>query len=541
MVEVNPDTRRRAWIERIVTLVIAVVIAILSGKRAYFTPDRPEALHLLTLAKVFYAGLVWWLLLAGWRLVDAIRNRRPHPLTTNIGLPISFTLFAAYFGFWLIGMWPGLVMGDSFGVFQMVQRLWIHAWYSYVHTLLHIVLYQFYPHVMVVGVFQVVLAACVLGWVGGQLYPRHKVAFIVFHVGVMASLATAASVISYTVDIVFSLLYLSIAFWVFDAAMTRQTRPRRSAPIALAILMGFLANYRGEAVFLAPVILVVMLMFRLRPLRAVAVTALIFFVTYIFFAYPLRTAVFSLSGTTELVAKQKYSYLMTTRLNPLGAVLTQPHYARDRERQEADLARVINVQKAKEISTPFETNIWLQEYWNHEMTADDFAHFDRAVKELVVDNLPLVLSGRLLTFLSSFGISPNTTFYFHDFARNDHPTRAMCNAACSQAVPRDPIFPNVYRKLLGLLDRSIEFHGAELRGRFLHWNLLPALFLVMAACAAYGALPATAAASLVVFAREAHPDPRCPSSAVQIPSRALSLWLHRPVPRVDRVASPTNF
>jgi len=393
--------------------------------------------------------------------------------TNRVGA-LAFAGWCGWLGLWLLAQWPGIVVDDSMDMVQNASQGVVYDWFSYLHSVYTLALFDLVPHVAAYGVFQVALTAGVFAY-ATQLVAartRSRAPVVVMTLVLALSMPVIVETIQYTRDTPFAVLHLLVALYVAHTVAVR-CGLSRGGLAGLAVLVGFLSAYRGDGMVLL-VVVPVLLALLLRPgRRALAGGAVAFAAAFALFHAVLPSLL--------VVRDSGRAYEMTLRLNPLGAVLQTDFYSPDKERDLRELGAVIDVEKVKEVQDATNVEGYWGGHWNREAPEPQWEAFKAASTRVLLNNPMTVLANRTSTFLSSTSLAPGSLHgpeYVTDRAADRQLERRGDLAPYVTATP--PVL-RLYTPSLETIRWATDFEGVGLSGRALHWNFLPWL-LVLAAC-----------------------------------------------------------
>lgn len=447
----------------------------------------------LTIARLLLVPVLCGALYAApavWR-----RSRRVHRLT--------FAAWTTYLGLFLLASWPGLIMSDTNDMVFQTQYGRVYEWFSYLHSLLNLMVFDLVPNVAAWGVLQVLGTAAVLSYATGLVVrlPHGRAGAITLNVVAALSAPIIVDTLLYSRDTVFSVLQVFLALYVADVVVNRQTISRRGL-VGVALLTGFLSAYRGDGIALALAVPLVLLV--LRPARRPLLQG--------FAAFAGALALFNVALPAAFVVSPEIerNYELSLRINPLGAVLQSEFYSRDKERDLRALGRVIDVPKTVETSSYHDLVPFWAGYWDKQASDADFAAFNDAADRMLRENLAPVLANRMQTFLASSGMAPyqftgasNQVFAIAGPEGGYGPIDRRYEWIGAKRDGREgrPPFVGLYDAVDSIFARSTGFTGAISARSALQWNFLPALVLLVVVLLLHRRFTLAAAAAAVLLCR----------------------------------------
>ena len=433
----------------------------------------------LVLARILLAVLVAVVVHQVWPALARVRR----------AFLITVDLWCVYLVGWLLVTYPGFVMTDTVDVVVNARQLIVYEWFSYLHPLLTMALLDVFPHVTVMAVLHIVLTALVLGWATVSALDAGAPRWLV--IAANAALATSAPLLTntllYSRDTLFGLLHVLLALYV--AQVVRRGVLGWTEALRLAALVGFLSAYRGDGIVL--VVVVPALVLALVRAGRAATYRVVGTLAAAMIGFHLV-----LPGLLA-VREQPHAYELSLRLNPLGQVLQSDFYSPDKDRDLAQLGRVIDVAGVRELSTPYEIPAYWAGKWRQDASEEDWQAFLSTADRLLLDNASTVLAGRVQTFGAASGLAPG------GFLGVDTGPVAERHAWVSdlEAMEGEPFSDDLYRAAGSYLQGSANFAGLEPRGTVLHWNLVPWLVVLLVALGAARRHPLLAVVAAILLCR----------------------------------------
>jgi len=448
------------------TAAAAVTIAAWSTGGGWWDPRGPDLAQNLTVARVVLFAAVATLAYAVPPLIA--RSSRTARL--------AFAGWTLYLGFWLVGQWPGIVEPDTIDQVVQVRSGVADTWYSYVQALLTFMVFDVVPHIAALGVLQVLVMASVLAFASSVVArrARSRVPLAVMTIVCAVSAPLVASTVHYTRDTLFAAGLVTLALLVGLAAEDRTLSRRRA--VGIVVLAGLLAAYRADGIVVAVTATVVLLV-ALRPGRRAALAGVGAMAAALVISLVMLPAAMALT-------KRERAYAFTLYINPLGAVLQSRFASEDPRRDLADLGRVIDVRRVRELQTPTDIQAYWQNAWRPDASEEDWQRFRRAAHRLLLGNLGAVAGNRLTVFLAASGLRPGGwrggLEYVTDDAAERVRTVRPLEPEVLRALTATPPVLRLYTAQEDVLHATARAPGRSPTGAMLHWNLLPAL-LVLAA------------------------------------------------------------
>ena len=461
-----------------VTATAVTLLAWLTGD--WWVGGYPGADTNLTIARVTTFGVVF----AGTYTLPRLLYR-----ISGTGA-VLFAGWTAYLGGWLLAMWPGIFMTDTTDIVNNTRQGIAYEWFSYLQSLIHFVVLDLVPEAAAVGVIQVLATAGLLAYASTTLLRvrRNWPAVIAMNLLAAASAPVVVNTLLESRDTLYSVAHVFLALYVARAVVLDR-RLSRGGLVGIAVLVGALSVYRGDGIVLVVVVPAV-LAFALRPPRAVLLrSAGVFVAALIAFHVVLPAAL--------AIQERPHQYELALRLNPLGAVLQTDFYSQTKDADIAALARVIDVEAVKQISTPVEIPAYWGGKWNQAASDADFAAFEAVSDRLLRDNLGVVAGNRLRTFSAASGLAPGG---FTGTAMAGAQDRYSWIADRTGMTGEPPV-TGLYDLGAKFIRASGEYRGITLRGSALHWNLLPSLLLLLGVLLAFRRARLEAVIAVILLSR----------------------------------------
>lgn len=440
--------------------------------------DTGGASRNLTVARVLIFGTVFGL---AWAIVPLVRR-------SGRIARVVFVAWTAYLGLWLAAIWPGLIVPDTMEVVSRARLGVVYEWFSYLHSVINVMVLDLVPHVATFGVLQALGTAALMAFASSVLleWRRSVPAVVAMNVVAALSAPVVANSLLYSRDTIYTLVQVALALYVARAVVLRRTLPPAGlAGIALAV--GFLSVYRSDGIALLACVPLVLLL--LRPSRraaglgaaAFAGAALLFHVV--------------LPATMTLGEEDPHAYALSLRINPLGAVLNTDFNSPDKAADLAALGRVIDVEGVRQLHTPADIPAFWQNRWNRQASEADFAAFTSTADRLILENPRIVLRNRLEVFGTASGLGGGQFTLPYGELDAGHrwvPPEGLAASPPSQELKDGAIRVAAY---------TSEYTGRVSLHSALHWNLLPWLLLLAGALAGFRRFPLQAVVAVVILCR----------------------------------------
>lgn len=397
----------------------------------------------------------------------------------------------AYLSALLVATWPGYLMSDSIASFAYGHQYPVVQWLGYFTPFLYGNITAAVPHVGAVTAFQVVVCAAVFVYCGQtlKLVTGRWLASALFFVLLAASPSAMFNVFLLSRDTLFSALVLWLA-----AFLLRQYYLREQAVAAFAVagcMAGCVAVLRGDG-WLVAVPLTVILWWIVRPRALIAIFAI------------LAAAIITVYGIAmpKLTGSRfdAFGYGVANTVNPLGYVL-QSRYMQDPGQYLADISRVVDVERIKQMQTPYEIPAWWTgQLIRPEASKEDKREYFGAVRKFLLENPGVFLAGRVETFFGATGFYQDAFRYSDAYAQGWPPTTIPPSQLRLDPHAGRPV-PALHQLVDGWFRESTVYEPGVIKGAVVHWNIIPALVILVACLFAYGIMPGVALASLIVLIR----------------------------------------
>lgn len=488
----NQIARNAAGSLRRAPAAFALVVLLLTFLNGITYPQLDlSGMVKLLIAKVMVVSCAYFL--AG-TLIDRVQEARNKGLDgeTKVFL-FMFAFFVCWFGFWLIGLWPGYFMTDSYATLWRMYSLQFDGWFSRLHPLIYLALYQLLPNAVVVPIFQIILTSFVFAYAMAKLHGMglSRLFQSLLAALLLANVPVIALTLLATRDTIFSLVLLFFAFWIFFkvAEGKREELSLKELSFVAAALL-FLSIYRGDGIALVPAVPLVLRMTRRVSTAKAAALA----VSVLLFAQLAKSVLPAVLHTAD----EERAYAVSLMMNPLGSLLQNSYVTATPEQDRKLLGMLVNVDKVKEVSIPHEIPAFWDGHWRPGLSDENFARVKSLFGRMVKDNMGIFLENRWLCFASSTGMT-QAGFTYSDMARDkNHP--AHYDVVYHEALHRT-IVPSLYELQSKAIASASAYKGMRFEGKFLHWNFLPELLLSALALLLFPWFPATASASLMILSR----------------------------------------
>jgi hypothetical protein len=427
---------------------------------------------------------------------------------------ILMSWFLIWYGFWLIIYYPGSYTPDTLDAIRQISYMKINDWFSFLHPLTYLFLYQFYPDIISIGIAQIFLCSVVFADIISFSYAHFKIrndlklllfgCFVIF-------ISTISSVVYYNFfymrDIPSSIIHLYFAFYIFKICMETGKSPlTRHQAISLLGIGLFLSLYRGEGWIIMLVALVSLFFYGKVSLKS-------FSKLFLFFCVSLFLLNNSLPNLLKVHFTSKEEYNLTLVAYPLGFILREGknYISSDYEKDKEILSKVIDIEGIQKHTNSYEITAFQHEgnYWKRDASKEDWQEFYKRTLKIFVENPHLFLAARTANFMSQLFIFDKRAEKTNDTGRFDltaeecikhKQENKWCNLYC------DDIMLGIL-KMLPQCDSSKEACGysplmiIEKFNFQWHWNSLFALLASIFVLCLYKYLPVSAVAASIILSR----------------------------------------
>jgi hypothetical protein len=378
---------------------------------------------------------------------------------------------------WVIGYWPAQMTNDSWATVSDVAALRLNDWHPYVYTLYVLVLFQFFPSVATVAIFQMFVTTLIFSYIFYYCLRRGvsglwiAVFFMLFVFSIPIGLMSAII----WKDVPFSLGVLLISVISYHVHLERMRTGRRlqisgwiGLVLAVAILFACHMRHNGIIYYgIVPVLLVWGLAWRDL----------------------LRLSIFMISMFVIVcVVVPRVAEIKKTSGSPYHEVRTalsiMTHYNFYSENREDDYKRMerylgLSWQEIKSLYPHDWFAINDRGVAQHQYKPDLGYSADSFNKEflmrLIVTNLPIFFSARVFDFLHSISIDSSHSDVRNGYFQNPcqltgsnlwPPGNMVFNHALSATRPMPPV-SNFVEKV----DKYARTYGGLFSPQVLVWNL----------------------------------------------------------------------
>ncbi len=318
---------------------------------------------------------------------------------------VTFIWFISWYGFWLFVYYPGSYLADTLDAIRQISFMEVNDWFSYVHPLTYLFLYQFYPDIIVIGIAQITLCAFIFADIISFLYSQFKLKFILKSLTFILFIAFISSITSITYyaffymrDIPFSLLHLYLAFYIYKITIENKTSEITKDQCLFIIGLGlFLAIFRGEGIIILIVTLLCLLFYGKVTKKLFTKLLVGSLVSFLFLNLFLPKIL-------NVYATDKNHYNLTLVAYPLGFILNNDnHYiSGDEQEDKKILSNIIKVEGIKTGVNCYDITTFQHEnnLWNRDTSDESWSVFYTRVYKIFWDNPHLFLAARTCNFIA---------------------------------------------------------------------------------------------------------------------------------------------
>lgn len=323
-----------------------------------------------------------------------------------------FAWFVFWYGSWLIIYYPGSYTTDTIDAIWQFSHMRINDWFSYIHPLTYLFLYQICPKLIVIGIAQVLLCSFVYADIISYFYSKmnfnKKWKILVFLSFVML-FSSITSIIFYTFfymrDIPYGVLHLYLAFYLYKICIDGGKNKISGIQLTIILSLGLLLSvYRGEGWIIIITALVCLLLYGKFSIRSFTKVFVFSIATFLFLNSILPSLL-------NIYLSSKDYYKLTLVAYPLGFILREgnnyisPNYEEDR----AILSKVVDINGIQKYTNCYEIHEFQHgdKTWNQKATRDEWRDFYSRTYKIFMDNPHLFLAARTANFVSHLFVFKN--------------------------------------------------------------------------------------------------------------------------------------
>jgi len=422
--------------------------------------------------------------------------------------------FLIWYGFWLVIYHPGSYTPDTLDAIRQISYMKINDWFSFLHPLTYLFLYQFYPDIISIGIAQILLCSIVFADIISFLYTHFRIRNklkIVLYICFVIFITTISSIIYYNFfymrDIPFSIIHLYFAFYVFKICVESEKSPLTQHQATSILSIGLLLSlYRGEGWVITVVAFIALFFYGKMNLKS-------FSKLFLFFCVSLFVLNNSLPKLLKFHFTSKEEYNLTLVAYPLGFILREGknYISSNYEEDKEILSKVVDIEGIQKHTNSYEITVFQHEgnYWKRDASKEDWQQFYRRALKIFIENPHLFLAARMANFTSQLFIFDKRAEKTNDTGRfdltvnectNHKKENKWCNLYC------DSIMLSIL-KMLPQCDSSKETCGyaplmiLEKFNFQWHWNSVFALLASIFVLCLYKYFPVSAIASSIILSR----------------------------------------
>jgi hypothetical protein len=426
---------------------------------------------------------------------------------------IIVSWFLIWYGFWLVIYYPGSYTPDTLDAIRQFSYMKINDWFSFLHPLTYLFLYQFYPDIISIGIAQILLCSFVFADIISYFYTNFRISSnfkVLLFSSFVIFISTISSVIYYNFfymrDIPFSIIHLYFAFYVFKICMDSGKIPLTQHQIISLLGIGFvLSLYRGEGWIIMIVAFIALFVYGKMNLKSLS-KLLLFSCVSIFVLNN------SLPNLLKFHFTSKEEYNLTLVAYPLGFILREGknYISSNYEEDKEILSKVVDIEGIQKHTNSYEIAVFQHEgnYWKRDASKEDWQQFYKRASKIFLENPHLFLAARTANFISQLFIFDKRAEKINDSGRFE-----LTAQECTRHKKENK-WCNLYcdNVMLGILKMLPQCQGKEACGHTplmilekfnfqWHWNSVFALVMSIVVLCLYKYLPVSAVAASIILSR----------------------------------------
>lgn len=389
-------------------------------------------------------------------------------------------------------IWPGYLISDSVSALKYSLEFPFNTWLGFFTPFCNAAILQLVPHIAALTAFQLIVTAAVLAHACDTIVAvtGRRIWALPFALLVACSPALVYNFGLQSRDTLFAVLVLWLAVFVMRTAQRIAAGPR--SLLLAGFVGGLTVAMRSSDGWFVLLPLCVLIPWLVRSRRLSGLFAGAAAMTVILFAV-LLPAKLGQRGDA-------FAYRVANTVNPLGYVM-QSRFATDRDQHLGEIARVVDIDKIRELQTPYEIPAW----WSGGLiregaTPQQQAAYVGHVVAYLRENVSIFLAGRVQTFLAASGLSAGG-FKIDDMYAANWPVQYIPPSNYNVDLAAGRPFPALADAAKGWFDRSARFDPALTSGSAVFWNLLPWLAVLVLVICFGPRTPGLRLAALLVLAR----------------------------------------
>lgn len=418
--------------------------------------------------------------------------------------------FLVWYGFWLAVYYPGSYTPDTIDAVRQISYQEINNWFSFLHPLTYLFLYQFYPNLVVIGIAQVFLCslifADIISYFYSKFYFNKKLKIILFSFFIIFFSSITSIIYNsffYMRDIPFSVIDLYFAFYIYKICIDNGKSPlTQYQTIAILGIGVLLALYRGEGWVILLVALIGLLAYGKLNLKLFSQLLVFSFVS-------LFTLNILLPSLLKFHFSNEDEYKLTLVAYPLGFILREGenYTSSNHEEDKQILSKIIDVEGIQKYTDCYSILFFQHEgqFWNRKASKKDWQQFFNRTLKIFKENPNLFLAARTASFISQLSTYDQWVEKDIDGARYD-----LTANACIKTGDQDKWCTGVIFNILKIFPRCSSNDGVcgyfplmilEKFNFNWHWNSVFSLLAATLVLLLYKYLPVSAIASSIILSR----------------------------------------
>ncbi|MGG4034639.1 hypothetical protein ABEV74_13165 [Paenibacillus cisolokensis] len=448
------------------TVTILFLFSFISEK--HFITGEPHSFGYTT-SKILYVVYCYFIVLFLYEFIKKIINKEIFYRKWFKNLSY---IFVPYIGILFLS-WPGLVVWDEIWIYQNATQFHIDDWQSYQTVYFYIFSLFLIPSFgMIVG-SQITFMAFVSSWIITKLEFNYPLRFSKYKLVLIIIIVLSPAVLFNTLMTFRSTMLAIIELWLVGLIYFsfKEKKCDNKTLIIIGFLTILLSTWRKEGIYHVIFVPIAIWYLGIAARKRIVVFTLVTIVGVLVAG--------NIYGLIKGDEKQQMRYELTAFINPLSMILADKN-AIISEETSIQLNKVIDVEKTKEMASPYE----VPSYWNGAVKDDfsekDFKSFKKSYLKIVIDNLDIFLSSRTRTMISSSGFS-RYGYYPSDYI-NSYILKNLDNDGAKLMLDNSlnrPININLRQFIVNILNWSKSFDN-NIPNTLIFWNFSPVfIYLVI--------------------------------------------------------------
>ena len=415
-----------------------------------------------------------------------------------------FIWFLVWFGYWLVVYYPGSYTIDTLDAIQQIKHMRIHDWFSYLHPLTYLILYQIYPNMLIIGIAQAFLVSFIFADVISYLFSKLSInskvkvtSLIIFILFISCNTSIIYYTFFYMRDIPYSFLHFYFAFYIFKLCIENQGKVISNHSLSIIIVWGLiLALYRGEGFII--LLTTLLALFLYGKYRGITFIKLLIMVSVLFFILN-----WCLPKFLNVHSTNKNYYKLTLIAYPLGFILGhEKEYISDNHQEDIDiLSKVVDIEGIKQNTNCYDIEIFQlrENQWNRNASNNEWEAFYNRAYQIFFKNVHLFLSARTANFFAQLFAFKGRAERTNDIARDNisHSTVTANQLNLKKILQLEIPSCIENNKKCGINSMMV----LEKFSFNWHWNSVMALVLSTGVLFLYGYVPISAIAASIILSR----------------------------------------